>query len=148
MMTSQNIAALMADLRKGEVGYQTPLVPAGGSQTASNLSPLVPQQLSNTLSVATSSMADLKLWPMLNKVAAMNTIVEFNRVLSHGAEHSPFIAEGGVGALNRATYQKVAVQIKYLAERREITDVASFVSLVGPSTDALALHATTRPSHR
>lgn len=142
MITSQNLAALMADLNKGTVGYQTPLVPAGGSQTANNLSPLIPQQLSQTLSVATSSMSDLKLWPMLNKVAAMNTVVEYNRVLSHGAEHSPFIAEGGIGALNRATYQKVAVQIKYLAERREITDVASFVSLSGPSTDALALETT------
>ena len=42
MITSQNLAALMADLNKGTVGYQTPLVPAGGSQTANNLSPLVP----------------------------------------------------------------------------------------------------------
>lgn len=141
--------AIIQDLKKATgdvtpiVGYQTPSVPhnAVGS-TASNLSPLVPQQLSSTLAIATSSMADLKLWPMINKQEARNTIVEFNRVKSHGGEHSPFIAEGGLAALNRASYEKVAVQIRYLAERREITDQAMHVALNGPSPDALAEETT------
>lgn len=139
-----NTNAIMQELKKSSinVGYQSPLVPQGGSQVASNLSPLVPQQLEATLSTATSSMADLKLWPMMQKVAAMNTVVEFNRVLSHGAEHSPFIGEGGVAPLNRATYEKVATQIKYLAERREISDQANLVTLNGPSPDALAEETT------
>jgi len=137
-----NTQALVNELKKGSVGYQTPLVPQGGSQVASNLSPLVPQQLEATLSTATSSMADLKLWPMMQKVMAQNTVVEFNRVLSHGAEHSPFIGEGGLAPLNRATYEKVATQIKYLAERREITDQANLVTLNGPSPDALAEETT------
>lgn len=136
--SSTEMSALMGQLRKGEAGYQTPLVPAGGSQAANNLSPLIPQQLQQTLSIATSSMADLKLWPMLAKTPAMNTVVEYNRVLKHGAELSPFIAEGGTAALNRSQYEKVAVQIRYLAEKREVTDVASFVNLVGPSPDAIA----------
>jgi plastocyanin len=135
--------AIIQDLKKSAlVGYQTPSVPEGGSQVASNLSPLVPQQLSSTLAIATSSMADLKLWPMLHKQSAQNTIVEFNRVKSHGGEHSPFIGEGGLAALNRATYEKVAVQIRYLAERREITDQAMHVALNGPSPDALAEETT------
>jgi hypothetical protein len=136
--SSTEMSALMGQLRKGDVGYQTPLVPAGGNQAANNLSPLVPQQLQQTLSIATSSMADLKLWPMLAKTPAMNTVVEYNRVLKHGAELSPFIAEGGTAALNRSQYEKVAVQIRYLAEKREVSDVASFVNLVGPSPDAIA----------
>ena len=136
--SSTEMSALMGQLRKGEAGYQTQLVPHGGSQTANNLSPLIPQQLQQTLSIATSSMADLKLWPMLAKTPAMNTVVEYNRVLKHGAELSPFIAEGGTAALNRSQYEKVAVQIRYLAEKREVSDVASFVNLVGPSPDAIA----------
>ena len=136
--SSQQVAQMLTSLRKGEVGYQTPLVPAGGSQTATNLSPLIPQQLANTLSVATSTMADLKLFPMLSKVMAQNTVVEYNRVLNHGGEHSPFIAEGGLAPLNRSTYEKVAVQVKYLAERREITDQATLMNITGDSPDALA----------
>ena len=136
--SSADMAALMGSLQKGTVGYQTPLVPQGGSQTAANLSPLVPQQLAQTLSIATSSMNDLKLWPMLAKVQATNTIVEYNRVLSHGGQHSPFISEGGNGILNRSTYEKVATKIRYMAERREVTDQASMVSIVGPSADAIA----------
>jgi hypothetical protein len=136
--SSADMAALMGSLQKGTVGYQTPLVPAGGSQTASNISPLVPQQLAQTLSIATSSMNDLKLWPMLAKVQAQNTVVEYNRVLNHGGQHSPFISEGGNGILNRSTYEKVATKIRYMAERREVTDQASMVSIVGPSADAIA----------
>ena len=131
--SSTEMSVLMGQLRKGEVGYQTPLVPAN-----TNLSPLVPQQLQQTLSIATSSMGDLKLWPMLSKTPVNNTVVEYNRVLRHGAELSPFIQEGGVAPLNRSTYEKVAISIKYLAEKREVTDVASFVNLVGPSPDAIA----------
>ena len=137
-VNQNEILSLAQDLQKGNVGYQTPLVPHGGAQIADNLSPLVPQQLANTLSIATSSMADLKLWPMLSKVQATNTVVEYNRVLKHGAELSPFIAEGGNAGLNRGQYEKVATQIRYLAERREITDVASFVSLSGPDKNAMA----------
>lgn len=136
--SSADMSALMGSLQKGTVGYQTPLVPAGGSQTAANISPLVPQQLAQTLSIATSSMNDLKLWPMLAKVQAQNTVVEYNRVLSHGGQHSPFISEGGNGILNRSTYEKVATKIRYLAERREVTDQASMVNIVGPSADAIA----------
>ena len=136
--SSADMSALMGSLQKGTVGYQTPLVPAGGSQTATNISPLVPQQLAQTLSIATSSMNDLKLWPMLAKVQAQNTVVEYNRVLSHGGQHSPFISEGGNGILNRSTYEKVATKIRYLAERREVTDQASMVNIVGPSADAIA----------
>lgn len=134
--------AIINELKKGSVGYQTPAIPAGGSAVASNLSPLVPQQLSSTLAIATSSMSDLKLWPMIAKTSAQNTVVEYNRVRSHGGEHSPFIGEGGLAPLNRATYEKVAVQIKYLAERREITDQANLVTLSGPSPDALAEETT------
>lgn len=132
--SSTEMSALMGQLRKGQVGYQTELTPAANS----DISPLIPQQLQQTLSIATSSMADLKLWPMLAKTPAMNTVVEYNRVLKHGAELSPFIAEGGTAALNRSQYEKVAVQIRYLAEKREVTDVASFVNIVGPSPDAIA----------
>lgn len=136
--SSQQVAQMLSSMKKGTVGYQSPLVPQGGSQTASNLSPLIPQQLANTLSVATSTMQDLKLWPMLSKVMAQNTVVEYNRVLNHGGEHSPFIAEGGLAPLNRSTYEKVAVQVKYLAERREITDQATLMNITGGSPDALA----------
>jgi len=136
--SSQEIARVLGSLQKGEVGYQTPLVPQGGSQTARNLSPLIPQQLAQTLSSATSSMGDLRLWPMLSKVAAMNTIVEYNRVLNHGASMNPFISEGGISALNRGRYEKVAVKVRYMAERRSVTDVASMVTLAGPDQNALA----------
>jgi len=141
--SSADMSALMSSLQKGSLdlprptnaGYQTPLVPAGGTNA---ISPLVPQQLAQTLSIATSSMNDLKLWPMLAKVQAQNTIVEYNRVLAHGGQHSPFISEGGNGILNRSSYEKVAAKIRYMAERREVTDQAAMLNIVGPSADVIA----------
>jgi hypothetical protein len=142
--SSNEMANVVNTLQKGNIGYHDASVPFQGVQTgvdtytATNLSPLVPQQLQQTLSVATSTMADLKLWPMIAKAQARNTVVEYNRVLSHGGEFSPFIAEGGSASLNRAKYEKVAVQIRYLAEKRAVTDVAMNVTLNAPSADAIA----------
>lgn len=144
--SSNEMATMVNSLQKGIVGTQSPIVPHQGVQTgvgsysATNLSPLVPQQLQQTLSVATSTMADLKLFPMMAKTEARNTVVEYNRVLRHGAEFSPFIAEGGTASLNRAQYEKVAVQIKFLAEKREVSDVAMNTQLMGsPDADAIAV---------
>ena len=134
--SSGEMSHLISSLQKSKVGYQTPLAPSTDPNAA--ISPLVPQQLQNTLSVATSSMADLKLWPMMSKTPARNTVVEYNRVLKHGGDISPFIAEGGTAALNRSQYEKVAVQIRYLAEKREVTDQAAEMMIVGPTPNVIA----------
>ena len=134
--SSGEMSHLLNSLQKSKVGYQTALTPSADPNAA--ISPLVPQQLQNTLSVATSSMSDLKLWPMLSKTPARNTVVEYNRVIRHGGDISPFIAEGGTAALNRSQYEKVAVQIRYLAEKREVTDQAAEMMIVGPTPNVIA----------
>lgn len=132
--SSGEVSSLLNSLQKSKVGYQTALVP---DPTAA-ISPLVPQQLQNTLSVATSSMSDLKLWPLLSKSPARNTVVEYNRVTRHGGDISPFIAEGGTASLNRSQYEKVAVQMRYLAEKREVTDQAAEMMIMGPTPNVIA----------
>jgi len=124
-------------LRKsGTVGYQTPT--AFGSD-AGSLSQLIPQSLESTLASATFTMNEIVLWKNIAKVAVGQTVHEYNVVKEHGLDLSPYMAEGGVPAMNRSEYERRFLKIKFMAERREITDIASTVNpLMGPNATALA----------
>lgn len=132
--TLEGLAQLNALLRKAaDVGYQT--APGMGS---GQLAPLVAQSIEPLLSSATFDMQELVLWSKIPKTSASQTLHEYAVEQSHGLDLDPFVSEGSAGANNRSTYTRGSVQIKYLLERREITDVASMVGLLGPSADALA----------
>nr|CAB4128683.1 hypothetical protein UFOVP114_58 [uncultured Caudovirales phage] len=120
--------------KAGSIGYQVPAQISSGS----NLSALVPQSIDPLLSVATFTMQELALWPMLAKRGVGQTVHEFNVVHEHGLDLDPFIAEGGAGTLNASNYERLSVRIKYLAERREVTDVATMVGLIGDNSNAIA----------
>lgn len=119
--------------KSATIGYQTP---ASGGGT---LGPMVPQSIENTLSNATHSSQDAVLWKDIPKASAAQTVHEYVRVTQHGVEGlSPFFAEGGVTGTNRGVYERAAAKIKFLGEKREITDVASMVGLLGGNANALA----------
>jgi len=118
------------------VGYQTPATTSGGD--AGTMSPLVPQSLEATLASKTYTMEEIVLWKAIHKVPVSQTVHEFNVVNEHGFDLDPFIAEGGGGTTNRSSYERRSVRIKFMAERREVTDVAQMVGLVGPNAHALA----------
>lgn len=138
-MAGQNIAikdlaelnkALQASgqsmMKSDQVGYQTAATGGG------NLAPLVPQSIQNTLDSATYGDDAIVFWKKLSKVSVTNTIHESAVVNAYGTmQLDPFIAEGGVGPTSVGEYEKKIVQIKYLAERREISDVATMVGMIG-----------------
>jgi len=130
------LTRLNDSLRKNsQVGYQAEFS-GGGS-----LAPIVPQSIEGTLASAAHTMRDLALWPMLPKVQASNTLHEYAVIDSHGEDLDPFIAEGGGGSSfgsSASQYSRKSVKIKYMAEKRSISDVSTLVGIVGPNADALA----------
>ena len=113
-------------LRKsGTIGYQDPsaLTTGGGS-----LSPLVPQSLENVLASATYSMQAIQLWRNMPKTQVGQTVHEYNVIKDHGLDLSPFMSEGNIPAMNRSSYERKFVKIKFMAEMREISDVASTIN--------------------
>lgn len=133
-----DLAELNNALRKSaDVGYQTPAGTSGGD--TGNLSPLVPQSIENTLSSATYTMKELALWPSIPKISVTNTLHEYAVINDHGLDLEPFIAEGSAGTTNRSEYERKSVRVKYLAERREVTDVGSLVGLIGGNANAIAM---------
>ena len=139
MVSIQDLAAMNDALRKANsVGYQTPAAPDG----TGNLSALVPQSIEGTLATATFSMKELALWPAIPKRNVTNTIHEFVRINEHGFDMDPFLSEGGAGSRNVASYERGSVKIKYLAERREVSDVGSLVGIIGNSANAIAEETT------
>jgi hypothetical protein len=87
-------------------------------------------------------MQELSLWPMIAKTSVSNTLHEYVVINEHGFDVDPFIGEGGGGesdfVTNQSEYQRKSVKIKYMAERRQISDVASLVGLIGDNRQALA----------
>ncbi len=146
MVKVEDLVRLNEALRKSNVsvGYQTGAVPAPQQNpaTAGHMSALVPQSIEGMLSVATHTMDEIKLWKNIPKVSVNNTLHEYVRVDEHGLDLDPFIAEGGGGAGDIATgqgnYSRESVKIKYMAERRQISDVASMVGMIGDNRNALA----------
>lgn len=138
MANVQDLVKLNEVLRKSSVGYQNPAVPSAGDA----LSPLVPQSIEGMLSVATHTMSEIVTWQMIPKIQVSNTVHEYVVVQEHGLDLDPFIAEGGGGSddfgLSQSRYERKAVKIKYMAERRQITDVSSLVGLIGDNRDAMA----------
>ena len=121
---------------QSNVGYQTAAVPSGES-----LSPIVPQSIESVLASATFTMNDLVLWQKLPKVQVTNTIHEYAVINEHGQDLDPFISEGGGGAdfgSSLTSYERRSVKIKYMAERRQISDVANLVGIIGANPNALA----------
>lgn len=137
MVNVADLSALNNALRKSaNAGYQTPAGTVGGD--AGSLSPLVPQSIENTLASATFTMKELALWPAIPKINVSNTLHEYAVINDHGLDLEAFIAEGSGGTTNRSSYERKSVKIKYMAERREVTDVGSLVGLIGNQSNAIA----------
>lgn len=129
-----------ADMVKANVGYQSAAGTFGGD--AQGLAPIVPQSIESVLASATFTMQDLVLWQKLPKVQVSNTLHEYAVINEHGQDLDPFIEEGGGGSADfgssNAVYERKSVKIKYMAERRQVSDVANLVGIIGANPNALA----------
>ena len=125
-------------LAKANVGY-----PGSGVDRdvgfSGDIAPLVPQSIQNTMDSATFTMQHIVFWKNLPKVPVSSTIHESNVIKEHGAmDMDPFIAEGAGGTVSEASYERQIVKIKYLAEKIELSDVATMVGITGVDKSALA----------
>ena len=127
------LAELNDALRKAsDIGYQSV---SSGSGT---FAPLVPQSIERTLASATHSEEELVFWKNIPKGRATQPVHEFARIKEYGLDLDPFISEGAGGVTNHSTFDKDFVRIRYLAERREPTDVATMVGILGMTPQVLA----------
>lgn len=134
---------VLADLNKALRANGNNLAKAtvGGAPGAGNLreagfsgdfAPLVPQSIQNTLDSASFTEKHIVFWNKLSKVPVTSTLHEATVVNDYGSMAlDPFIAEGGIGPNSDSTYERKVVEIKYMAEQREISDVATMVSAIG-----------------
>ena len=140
MVNINDLVRLNESIRKatpGFVGYQTPAQMGDGS-----LSPLALQSIEPNLAIATFQTKHLTLWQKLAKTTANNFVHEYTSVIENGLDSSPFISEGQGGSdtlsTNQSVYERKFVKIKFMAERRQVSDMASMLSLLGGNSTALA----------
>jgi hypothetical protein len=140
MVNVSDLVRLNDAIRKatpGFVGYQTPAQMGDGS-----LSPLALQSIEPNLAIATFQTKHLTLWQKLAKTTANNFVHEYTSVIENGLDSSPFISEGQGGSdtlsTNQSVYERKFVKIKFMAERRQVSDMASMLSLLGGNSTALA----------
>jgi hypothetical protein len=116
-----------SNMAKASAGYPTQGVASTGS-----FAPLVPQSIQMTLDSATYTEQAVKFWKKLSKVNVTSPLHESTVVEAYGnMDLDPFIAEGGTGTNSDGTYARKIVKVKYLAEQREITDVATMAGIIG-----------------
>ena len=123
-------------IKKSNVGYQS------NSVSGEALSPIVPQSIEQTLANASFAMKDIVCWNLIPKVQVTNTYHEYAVINEHGQDLDPFISEGGGASdafgTTQAQYERKFVKIKYLAERRSISDVGTLVGIIGSNPNGLA----------
>jgi hypothetical protein len=85
------------------------------------------ESLERTLRNTTYRMEHIRLWKALPKLAAYNTVEEYNQIQEYGQGVEAFIEEGGLPNETDAKYQRKYAQIKYLGTTRKVSHVMSLV---------------------
>lgn len=146
MVDVNQLVALNDQLRKNADAIKKSAISAVGYQSnavsGEALSPIVPQSIEQTLANASFAMKDIVMWNLIPKVSVTNTYHEYAVINEHGQDLDPFISEGGgasdaFGTTN-AQYERKFVKIKYMAERRSISDVGTLVGILGSNPNGLA----------
>lgn len=89
--------------------------------------PLRVESLERTLRNVTYGMEHIKLWKKIPKLAAYNTVEEFNQIQSYGQNIEAFVAEGDLPEETDSQYERKVSQVKYLGTQRKVTHVMSLV---------------------
>ena len=101
---------------------------APGSATAGDGFAMRVESLEQTLKNTTFRMEHVRLWKGIPKVAAMNTVEEYNQVQEYGqAGMGAFLSEGTLPSETDATYERKYAQVKFLGTTRKVSHVMSLV---------------------
>lgn len=85
------------------------------------------ESLDASLKSVTYEMKHIKLWPMMNKDQAYNTIEEYNRVDRFGDQGRGFIREGALPRSEDASYSRQIQRVRFIGVTRELTHVYTLV---------------------
>jgi hypothetical protein len=98
-----------------------------GLTTASG-APLKTESLETTLKVLTSTERDIVFWKMIPKLAAYNTVEEYNVLSSYGADGGAFTNEGELPESADSVYIRKSQFVKFMGVTREVTHPMQLVS--------------------
>lgn len=91
----------------------------GGSQT--NAGALKYESLDANLKHITFRESDIRVWKMIDKTAAYNTVEEYNQLVSYGNDRGGFNNEGELPEEEDSLYRRRAEHVKYLGVTKSVT---------------------------
>jgi hypothetical protein len=100
---------------------------AGAPTSLSGGGALQVESLDSSLKSVTYEMKHLKLWPMIDKDQAFNTIEEYNRTDAYGDQGRGFIKEGALPRSEDASYSRQIQRVRFIGVTRELTHVYTLV---------------------
>ena len=89
--------------------------------TAGSGAPLKVESLDRVMKLLTFNQNHLRLWQLIPKSAAYNTVEEFNQLKSYGTEFGGALNEGQLGVEEDSTYVRRTEKIKYYGEVGSVT---------------------------
>ena len=99
-----------------------------GSVVAGDGFALRVESLERTLKNTTFKMEHIRFWKSVPKLAAYNTVEEFNQIQSYGENpDAGWIDEGDLPEEDDSTYERKFSVVKYLGTTRRVTHVMSLV---------------------
>ena len=102
----------------GYAGAPTALTGGGALQVES---------LDASLKSMTYEMKHIKMWPIIAKDQAYNTIEEYNRIDAYGDQGNGFIAEGSLPRSEDSSYSRQVQRVRFIGVTRELTHVYTLV---------------------
>lgn len=102
----------------GYAGAPTALTGGGALQVES---------LDASLKSVTYEMKNIKLWPLMAKDQAYNTIEQYNRIDAYGDQGRGFIAEGALPRSEDSSYSRQIQRVRFIGVTRELTHVYTLV---------------------
>lgn len=122
MTTQEDLDSLNKALTAGQE-INPPGVAAAGDGFALRV-----ESLERTLKNTTFREKHIRLWKGVPKLAAYNTVEEYNQIQEYGqGDLAGFITEGGLPVEDDATYERKFSVVKYLGTTRVVTHVMSLV---------------------
>lgn len=132
---AQNGGEGFADSNMGDVQNLNKALSAGnitgretdGLQVAGSGAPLKVESLEKSLKILTYKESDIVCWRTIPKMAAYNTVEEYNRLVDYGQERGGFNLEGELPTTEDTTYERASQLVKFLGTTREVTHPMSLV---------------------
>lgn len=120
VVSAQEVEELNKALEAG-AGYAGPPTSLTGGGA------LQVESLDASLKSVTYEMKNIKMWSMIAKDQAYNTIEEYNRQDAYGDQGNGFIAEGDLPRSEDSSYSRQIQRIRFVGVTRELTHVYTLV---------------------